>query len=81
MYNMFLQGLPESIFRDTLKPPIPLNYNEAKERVKLLAQGQVVIEGILKKTSQEEPVELEHGSEHQSAGTDWACEACIDCST
>ena len=49
-YNMFLQGLPESLLCDTLKPPIPLNYNEAKERVKLLAQGQAVIEGILKKS-------------------------------
>ena len=49
-YNMFLQGLPESLLHDTLKPPIPLNYNEAKERVKLLAQGQAVIEGILKKS-------------------------------
>ena len=38
-YNMFLQGLPSSLLHDTLKPPIPLNYNEAKERVKLLAQG------------------------------------------
>ena len=49
-YNMILQGLPESLLHDTLKPPIPLNYNKAKERVKLLAQGQVVIEGILKKS-------------------------------
>ena len=49
-YNMFLQGLPESLLCDTLKPPIPLNYNEAKERVKLLAQGHTVIEGILKKS-------------------------------
>ena len=49
-YNMFLQGLPESLLHDTLKPPIPLNYNEAKERVKLLTQGQAVIEGILKKS-------------------------------
>ena len=49
-YNMFLQGLPKSLLCDTLKPPIPLNYNEAKERVKLLAQGCTVIEGILKKS-------------------------------
>ena len=28
---------------------MPLNYNDAKERVKLLAQGWAVIEGILKK--------------------------------
>ena len=49
-YNMFLQGLPESLLHDILKPPIPFNYNEAKDRVKLLAQGQVVIEGILKKS-------------------------------
>ena len=49
-YNMFLQGLPESLLQDTLKPPIPLNYNEAKERVKLLAQRRAVIEGILKKS-------------------------------
>ena len=48
-YDMFLQGLPETLLQDTLKPPIPLNYNEAKERVKLLAQGRAVIEGILKK--------------------------------
>ena len=50
MYNMFLQGLPESLLQDTLKPPIPLNYNKAKERVKLLSQGRAVIEGILKKS-------------------------------
>ena len=49
-YNMFLQGLPKSLLQDTLKPPIPLNYNEAKERVKLLTQGRAVIEGILKKS-------------------------------
>ena len=49
-YNMFLQGLPESLLCNTLKPPIPLNYNEAKEIVKLLAQGWAVIEGILKKS-------------------------------
>ena len=49
MYNMFLQGLPETLLHDTLKPPMPLNYNDTKERVKLLAQGQAVIEGILKK--------------------------------
>ena len=49
-YNMFLQRLPKSLLQDTLKPPIPLNYNEAKERVKLLAKGRAVIEGILKKS-------------------------------
>ena len=38
-YNMFLQGLPEQFLCDTLKPPIPLNYNEAKDKVKLIAQG------------------------------------------
>ena len=38
-YNMFLQGLPEQLLYDTLKPPIPLNYNEAKDKVKLIAQG------------------------------------------
>ena len=38
-YNIFLQGLPNSLLHDTLKPCIPLNYNEAKERVKLLTQG------------------------------------------
>ena len=48
-YNMFLQGLPKPLLRNTLKPPMPLNYNNAKERVKLLTQGQAVIEGILKK--------------------------------
>ena len=54
-YNMFLQGLPESLLCNTLKPPIPLNYNEAKERVKPLAQGQAVIEGILKRALLEAP--------------------------
>ena len=49
MSNMFLQGLPKSLLWDTLEPLIPLNYNEAKERVKLLAQGRAVIKGILKK--------------------------------
>ena len=48
-YNMFLQGLPEQLLCNTLKPPIPLNYNKAKDKVKLIAQGQAVIEGILKK--------------------------------
>ena len=48
-YNIFLQGLPKPLLHDTLKPPMPLNYNDAKERVKLLAQGWAVIEGILKK--------------------------------
>ena len=38
-YNMFLQGLPEQLLRDTLKLPIPPNYNEAKDKVKLIAQG------------------------------------------
>ena len=47
---MFLQGLPESLLKDTLKPPIPLNYNKAKERVKLLTQGGAVIKGILMKS-------------------------------
>ena len=49
-YNMFLQALPESLLCNTLKPPMPLNYNDAKERVKLLAQGWAVIKGILKKS-------------------------------
>ena len=49
-YNMFLQGLPESLLCNTLKLPILLNYNEAKERVKLLAQGWAVIKGILKES-------------------------------
>ena len=49
-YNMFLQGLPRSLLYNTLKPPMPLNYNDMKERVKLLTQGQAVIEGILKKS-------------------------------
>ena len=49
-YKMFLQGLPKSLLHNTSKPPIPLNYNEAKERVKLLAQGWAVIKGILKKS-------------------------------
>ena len=49
VYNMFLQGLPEQLLCDTLKLPIPLNYNKAKDKVKLIAQGQAVIEGILKK--------------------------------
>ena len=48
-YNMFLQGLPKPLLCYTLKPPMPLNYNDTKERVKLLTQGQAVIEGILKK--------------------------------
>ena len=48
-YNIFLQGLPKSLLQDTLKPPIPLNYNNTKERVKLLAQGRAVIKGILKR--------------------------------
>ena len=38
-FNMFLQGLPEQLLHDTLKPPIPLNYNEVKDKVKLIPQG------------------------------------------
>ena len=52
-YSMFLQGLPEQLLHDTLKLPIPLNYNEAKDKVKLIAQGWAVIEGILKKNFSE----------------------------
>ena len=48
-YNMFLQGLPKPLLHNNLKPPMPLNYNDTKERVKLLTQGWAVIEGILKK--------------------------------
>ena len=38
-YNMFLQGLPKQLLCNTLKLPIPLNYNEAKDKVKLITQG------------------------------------------
>jgi hypothetical protein len=49
-YNIFLQGIPASLLHDTLKPPIPLNYHDLKEKVKTIAQGKTIIDGILKKT-------------------------------
>jgi hypothetical protein len=48
-YNMFLRGLPETLLRDILKPPVLQNYQDLKDRGKQLSQGQAVIEGILKR--------------------------------
>ena len=48
MYNMFLDGLPNYILYDVLKPLTPQTYNTLKERVKTLTQGKAIINGLLK---------------------------------
>ena len=47
MYNMFLEGLPMGILYDILKPPTPLTYNALKDKVRALAQGKAIIDGLL----------------------------------
>ena len=47
MYDMFLEGLPTGILYDVLKPPTPLNYETLKDKVRALAQGKAIIDGLL----------------------------------
>ena len=47
LYDMFLEGLLTGILYDVLKPPTPLTYNALKDKVQALAQGKVIIDGIL----------------------------------
>ena len=48
MYDMFLEGLPTGILYDVLKPPTPLNYEALKDKVRALAQGKAIIDGLLR---------------------------------
>ena len=47
MYDMFLEGLPTGILYNVLKPPTPLTYNTLKDKVRSLAQGKAIINGLL----------------------------------
>ena len=47
MYDMFLEGLPTGILYDILKPPTPLTYDALKDKVRALAQGKAIIDGLL----------------------------------
>ena len=47
MYDMFLEGLPTGILYDVLKPPTLLTYNTLKDKVRALAQGKAIIDGLL----------------------------------
>ena len=48
MYDMFLKGLPTNILYDILKPPTPTTYDTLKDRVRSLAQGKAIINGLLR---------------------------------
>ena len=48
LYDMFLEGLPTSILYDMLKPPTPLTYDALKDKVRALAQGKAIIDGLLR---------------------------------
>ena len=48
MYDMFLKGLPTNFLYNTLKPPTPTTYKELKDRVRALAQGKAIINGLLR---------------------------------
>ena len=48
MYDMFLEGLPTGILYDVLKPPTPLTYETLKDKVRALAQGKAIIDGLLR---------------------------------
>ena len=48
MYNMFLEGLPTNFLFNSLKPPTLTTYDNLKERVKSLAQGKAIIDGLLR---------------------------------
>ena len=45
---MFLEGLPTGILYDVLKPPTPLTYDSLKDKVRALAQGKAIINGLLR---------------------------------
>ena len=47
LYNMFLEGLPTNILYDVLKPPTPTTYDMLKDKVRALAQGKAIIDGLL----------------------------------
>ena len=47
LYDMFLEGLPTGILYNVLKPPTPLTYNALKDKVRALAQGKAIIDGLL----------------------------------
>ena len=47
LYDMFLEGLPTGILYDVLKPPTPLTYDTLKDKVRALAQGKAIIDGLL----------------------------------
>ena len=47
LYDMFLEGLPTGILYDVLKPLTPLTYNALKDKVRALAQGKAIINGLL----------------------------------
>ena len=48
MYDMFLEGLPTNILYDVLKPPTLLTYEALKDKVRALAQGKAIIDGLLR---------------------------------
>ena len=48
MYDMFLEGLPTNFLFDSLKPPTLTTCNDLKERVKSLAQGKAIINGLVR---------------------------------
>ena len=47
LYDMFLERLPTSILYDVLKPLTPLTYDALKDKVRALAQGKAIIDGLL----------------------------------
>ena len=47
LYNMFLEGLPMGILYNVLNPPTPTTYNMLKDKVRALAQGKAIIDGLL----------------------------------
>ena len=47
LYDMFLEGLPTGILYNVLKPPTPLTYDALKDKVRALAQGKAIIDGLL----------------------------------
>ena len=47
LYDMFLEGLPMGILYDVLKPPTPTTYDTLKDKVRALAQGKAIINGLL----------------------------------
>ena len=47
LYNMFLEGLPTGILYNMLKPPTLTTYDALKDKVRSLAQGKAIIDGLL----------------------------------